>query len=246
MPAGRLFGIRLWLHWSWFLVLGLVIWIATADLATLYPDLGPVERLLMGSITGTAFFGCLAIHESAHAVVARRFGVHVDGITLFLFGGVAEIRGELPTPAMEFAVALAGPATSLVLAGLCGLGSIWVGGLGWTGAEGVLLTLAMVNTGVAVFNLVPGLPLDGGRLLRSVLWRTFGRFDRATKVASGAGKLLGGSLFAAGTILALTGSPRGVWYLPMGVFLWLLARASGRASAPGGVARLALEDREGN
>ncbi len=135
------------------------------------PGLPVVERLSMAAITGVAFFGCLAVHEVAHAVVARRFGVRVKSITLFLFGGVAEIEGELPTPGSEFAVALAGPATSVAIGSVLALAAGIAERLAWTGAAGVLFTLALVNLGVAVFNLVPGLPLDGGRILRAAIWR---------------------------------------------------------------------------
>ena len=167
LRIGSLVGVPLWIHVSWFAVLVLVVWTVTVEFGDVLPGLPIVERLAMGAITGLAFFGCLAVHEVAHAVVARRFGVRVKSITLFLFGGVAEIDGELPTPGSEFAVALAGPATSVAIGSVLALGAGLAERLGWTGAEAVLLTLALVNLGVAVFNLVPGLPLDGGRISAS-------------------------------------------------------------------------------
>ena len=112
LRVGSLAGIPLWIHVSWFAVLGLVVWSVTEEFGAALPELPLTERLAMASVTGIAFFACLAVHEVAHAVVARRFSVRVRGITLFLLGGVAEIEGELPTPGSEFAVALAGPATS--------------------------------------------------------------------------------------------------------------------------------------
>ena len=245
IPAGRVLGIRLWLHWSWFVVLGLVVYLTTVDFGAFYPRMPVGERLVMGIITGHAFFACLAAHELAHAVVARRFGVRVRGITLFLFGGVAEIDGDLPTPATEFAVALVGPATSVALGSIFGMLSVVAGNAGWAGAEGVLLTLALVNLGVTLFNLVPGLPLDGGRLLRAGIWRTTGDFIRATRVAAAGGKILAVILAVSGTALGLTGTPQALWYVPMGVFLWTLARAAGRAGAPRQSVALALDRREG-
>lgn len=245
IPAGRVLGIRLWLHWSWFVVLGLVVYLTTVDFGAFYPRIPVGERLAMGIVTGHAFFACLAAHELAHAVVARRFGVRIRGITLFLFGGVAEIEGELPTPATEFAVALIGPATSVALGSVFGLLSVVARDAGWAGAEGVLLTLALVNLGVTVFNLVPGLPLDGGRLLRAGIWRATGDFAKATRVAAAGGKILAVVLAVSGAALAITGTPQALWYLPMGVFLWTLARAAGRVRAPREAVPLALNGREG-
>ena len=243
LRVGRLLGIPLWIHVSWFAVLGLVVWSVTDEFGAAFPRLPLVERLAMASITGVAFFACLAVHEVAHAVVARRFGVRVRGITLFLLGGVAEIEGELPSPGSEFAVALAGPATSVAIASVLALGSRWADGLGWTGAEGVLFTLSVVNLGVAVFNLIPGLPLDGGRILRAAIWRRTGSFARATRVAAVGGRVVAVSLAAIGIGIGLAGQPVGLWYVPMGAFIWFLARASGRAAPPveGGALALTRE-----
>ena len=230
--VGSLLGVPLWIHGSWFLVLGLAVWAVTAQFGAALPELPIAERAAMALVTGLGFFGCLAIHEVAHAVFARRFGVEVRGITLFLLGGVAEIDGELPTPGAEFAVALAGPATSIAIGSACMLASTWLGGRGWTAAEAVTFTLAVVNLGVALFNLVPGLPLDGGRLLRAAIWRRTGSFARGTRVASVAGRVVAATLASAAIVSAVRGEPAGLWYLPMGAFIWLLARASGRASGP--------------
>jgi Zn-dependent protease len=240
LRAGRLLGIPLWIHASWFVVLGLVVWSVTVEFGAAQPDLPLAERSTMAVLTGVAFFACLAVHEVAHAVVARRFGVVVKGITLFLLGGVAEIEGELPSPGSEFAVALAGPATSVVLGSVFAFGSAWADRLGWAGAEGVLFTLAAVNLGVAVFNLIPGLPLDGGRILRAAIWRRTGSFVRATRVAALGGRIVAGLLVAVGLVALVTGHPEGLWYVPMGAFIWFLARASGRAVPPSQGSTLAL------
>ena len=244
LRVGSLAGIPLWIHASWFAVLGLVVWSVTDEYGAALPELPLVERLAMALVTGLAFFACLAAHEVAHAVVARRFAVRVRGITLFLLGGVAEIEGELPSPGSEFAVALAGPAVSVAIASVFALSSRWARGLGWTGPEGVLFTLSVVNLGVAIFNLVPGLPLDGGRILRAAIWRWTGSFTRATKVAAVGGRVVAGMLVAIGIGVSLAGDPAALWYLPMGIFIWFLARASGRAAPPARNAALALT-REG-
>jgi Zn-dependent protease len=244
IPVGTVAGIRLWVHASWFLVLGLVMWVTTVQFGEVYPGIGVAERAAMGAITGVAFFACLTAHEVSHSLVARRFGITVKGITLFLFGGVAEIDGEVPTPAREFAVALVGPATSLAIGSLAGLLATAAGAMGWAGAEGVLFTLAVVNLGVAVFNLIPGLPLDGGRILRAGLWRATGSFETATRVAAGGGRVLAVVLVALGIVSAVAGDTIGLWYVPMGAFLWLLARSACSARAPGATAALALDRRE--
>lgn len=243
LRVGSLLGIPLWIHVSWFGVLGLVVWSVTVEFGAALPELPLVERSVMALLTGVAFFACLALHEVAHAVVARRFGVRVRGITLFLLGGVAEIEGELPSPGSEFAVAFAGPATSVCIASALGLGAGWADRIGWTGAEGVLFTLAVVNLGVAVFNMVPGLPLDGGRILRAAIWRRTGSFVRATRVAAVGGRVVAASLVAIGIGVSLAGDPVALWYVPMGVFIWFLARASGRAAPPveGGALALTRE-----
>jgi Zn-dependent protease len=243
LRAGRLLGIPLWIHVSWFAVFGLVVWSVTEEFGAALPELPLAERLAMASFTGVAFFACLAVHEIAHAVVARRFGVRVRGITLFLLGGVAEIEGELPSPGSEFAVALAGPATSIAIASTLALGSRGADRLGWTGAEGVLFTLSVVNLGMALFNMIPGLPLDGGRILRAAIWRRTGSFVRGTRVAAVGGRVVAGSLVAIGIGVTVAGDPAALWYVPMGVFIWFLARASSRATPPveGGALALTRE-----
>jgi Zn-dependent protease len=241
ISAGRLLGIRLYLHASWFLVLALVVWATTSEFAIAYPGLPDLERLAMAVITGLSFFACLAIHEVAHAVVARRFGIHVRGITLFLFGGVAEIEGEVPSPSHEFAVALVGPATSVMLGSIFALMGELASGLRWTGAEGVFFTLSAVNLGVALFNLIPGLPLDGGRLLRAGIWRVTGSFILGTRVAALGGRLVALMLAGVGILASMRGNAAGLWYVPMGAFIWFLARASGRSAPPVGSGALALE-----
>lgn len=239
IPVGRVFGIRLGLHVSWFLVFGLVAWATTGAFGEAYPELPAAERTAMGIVAGLAFFACLVAHEIAHALAARRFGIAVRGITLFMFGGVAEIEGEVPSPAREFAVALIGPATSIALGGAFALVAEAAGS--WPAVEGVLFTLALVNLGVAVFNLVPGLPLDGGRLLRAGLWRLTGSYQKATRVAAGGGKVVAVGLALLGAGLAIfADDPFGLWYVPMGAFLWLLARASVRGPAAAAGSTLGL------
>jgi Zn-dependent protease len=245
LPIGRIFGIQLYLHGTWFVVLALVVWASARVFAQAYPGLPAAERSAMAIVTGPVFFACLALHEVSHAVVARRFGIAVHGITLFLFGGVAEIDGEVPSPGREFAVALVGPATSVALASLFALAAMGATALHRAGAEGVLLTLAAVNLGVAVFNLIPGLPLDGGRLLRAGVWGWTGDFTRATRIAAVGGQILAVCLAVLGAVVVLTGDLAGLWYVPLGAFVWFLARRSALARVPVPMGALALP-REGD
>jgi Zn-dependent protease len=175
----RLLGIPISVDASWFVILALL----TLSIATDFPGLtrayfpeeaarlGPAAYWVMGLVTALAFFGCILLHELGHAVVARARGMPIRGITLFLFGGVAEIGDEPPTAATEFLMAVAGPAVSLVLALGCGaLAAVGHAG-GWPAPVVVVLGyLAAINGMVLVFNLVPAFPLDGGRVLRSILW----------------------------------------------------------------------------
>lgn len=232
LRVARILGIPIWVHGSWFVVLGLTVYAMTAAFGDVLPKLPIAERLVMATITGFAFFACLCVHEVAHAVVARRFGVRVRGITLFLLGGVAEIQGELPSPGAEFAVALVGPAASVAIGSVLALAAGWAGALGLEAVETMLFTLALVNLGVALFNLIPGLPLDGGRILRSAIWRRTGSFARATAAASLGGRIVAAVLVAVGIVGAVRGELTGLWYVPMGAFIWFLARASARALPP--------------
>ncbi|MEX2275205.1 MAG: site-2 protease family protein [Actinomycetota bacterium] len=229
IPVGRLLGLQLWLHPSWFPVLVAVALLTASEYRTLVPGTSTTARVAMGAVTAVAFFACLVVHEVSHSIVARRFGIRVRGITLFLFGGVAEIRGEVPHPGQEFAVALVGPLTSIALGAIFGVLAAGADALVWDQIAGVLFTLALVNLGVAVFNLIPGLPLDGGRLLRAVIWRRTGDRDRATSIASGIGKGLGIVLALSGVGMGIFGNLVGLWYVLVGVFLALLAARSRHA-----------------
>src|ERR671936_613390 len=236
VPLGRIAGIRFGLHASWFLVFAFVVWATGSGFASIYPGMGGLERVAIAVTIALAFFAWLAAHEFDHALVSRRLGIRVRGITLFLFGGVAEIEGEIDRPGAEFAVALGGPAVSLVLASLFGLVAVAASDRGWRAVEAGFGALTL-------FNLVPGLPLDGGRLLRAAVWRLSGDRRRATRIAAGGGRIVAVALALLGFALALRGDPAGLWYVPMGAFLWVLAGSSARA-VPAPQAALALP-REG-
>jgi Zn-dependent protease/CBS domain-containing protein len=186
-----------------------------------YPGLPTEAYLLMGTAGTLLFFASVLAHELAHAVTARRRNIPVDGITLFIFGGMAHMRSEFERPGDEFVVAGVGPLSSfLIAAGFYGVA--WLGAeAGWTVAVvGVALYLALINTVLAVFNLLPGFPLDGGRMLRAIVWRWTGDLTRATKVAGTGGKLLGFALMALGVLQMFGGNLiGGLWSIVIGWFL---------------------------
>ncbi len=237
LPVGRVLGIPLWLHWSWFLTLALV----TAVLAVRYfpgrlPEASRPELWLYGLMAALGFFGSVLLHEVSHTVTARRFGLAVTGITLHAFGGLAHLEREPDSPRVDFLAALVGPLTSFVIATVC-----WGAQAAGTAAPGpraMLAYLAAVNWAVGIFNLVPGLPLDGGRLLRAVLWRWRGNRARATWRASQLGAVFG-SIVAASGALSLVGGELigGAWLILVGLLLALAARAD----FPPGAGRHALE-----
>ena len=170
--VGNLFGIPFYVHPSWFLVVALVTWTYGTGLAEEFPSLGAALPWVLGLMAALLLFASVLAHELGHSLVAIRQGIGVKSITLFLFGGLANLEKESETPADAFWVAIAGPLVSLVLFGL--LTAIGIG-TGVSGALAVLLgLLASVNLALALFNLIPGLPLDGGNILKALVWGVHG------------------------------------------------------------------------
>lgn len=181
----RLAGFDIKVDASWLLIAGLIVWsLATGYFAQTTPALSADWRLLLATLAMLGLFASLIFHELAHALVARQFGVGTTGITLFLFGGVAELESEPKTPASEFKIAVVGPLASLFLAL-----SFWVAThvtqelFGWTVAAAVFSYLAVVNLALALFNMVPAFPLDGGRVFRALLWSRARDLMQATRQA---------------------------------------------------------------
>lgn len=225
----RFLGIPIRLDLSWLLVLLLV----TGSLAQGYyperlPGLESGRYWALGLATALAFFGCILLHEMGHALAARRLGMKIDGITLFLFGGVAELGGEPPSAGAEFLMAAAGPAVSAVLAAgfrlLAGFGE----SQGWPPAAVVFCHyLGVINALVLAFNLVPAFPLDGGRVLRSALWGWTGNLRRATRWATALGQGFAWLLIFVGVLDFLNGDVlNGVWLGIIGMFLNQAARGT--------------------
>ena len=230
VPLGRVAGIPVAAHWTVLVVvvlLGQVL--ALSVLPTLAPGQPPWAYWSAGAVGAVALIGALLAHELAHAVVARRTGVGVRRITLWLLGGVSELDGRPTEPATEVRVALAGPATSLALgvvlgalagaADVAGASRLVVATLSW---------LATMNVVLGVFNLLPGTPLDGGRVLHGLLWRRTGDPAKATRITSNAGRFLGALLAGVGVLMAVAGRFDGLWLVLVGWFLAGSAAFEGR------------------
>ena len=223
-----IFGFAVRLDPSWFIMAAL--W--TSSLATqLFPaSIGGLPRFVywgMGVAGTLGLFASVVVHELAHSLVARRFGIGMRGITLFIFGGVAEMGGEPPSPKAEFLVAAAGPVMSFAI-GLAGLGLSALGRLGaWPATPmAVLGYLAWANLVLALFNMVPAFPLDGGRILRSILWRWKGSLRWATLVCSRIGTGFGFLLIAGGLLLVIQGNWSGLYLFLLGLFVRNAAQTS--------------------
>lgn len=225
-----MFGIPLEIDASWLFVFFLV----AATLTTSYfpaalPDQVPTVYVALGLVTAIAFFASLVLHELAHSLVARAGGLRVSRVTLFVFGGISQLEDEPKSPGSEFVMAVAGPLTSLLIGVAC-WGLTVAGGL--AGAPEWALVpfdyLAIINVALAVFNLLPGFPLDGGRVLRSILWAATGDLMKATKWASRAGQGLGTALIAVAVFGVLNGTFDFVWLAVMGWFMSTLAAGAYR------------------
>lgn len=221
---GRIAGIRIGFNWSWFVVFGLVVWMLAVNVfPAREPGLGGEIYVLMAAIGAVLFFVSLLAHELGHALQAKREGMEIEGITLWLLGGVAKFRGVWPTAGAEFRIAIAGPAVSFVLGAGFMLAAIF---MPLPDAVAVVAAwLGFVNLLLLFFNLLPALPLDGGRLFRSFLWRVTGDFGRSTRVSALIGQAFGYLLIAAGVYLLIgQRSFGGIWFAIVG---WFLVGAAG-------------------
>lgn len=225
----RIQGIAIEIHLSWVLILGLVSW-TLAD--TVFPDQysgwSTGAYWATGVVAALLLFVAVLTHELAHAVIAIRRGVPVPRITLFVFGGVSEMAKQPETARAEFAIAAVGPATSFVIAAIAGALTLTLGGTNEK-FEAIVGYLATINVLLGVFNLLPAFPLDGGRVLRSILWGRGHNLRRATETAAKVGELFGYSLMGVGVLFVLSGFlVNGIWFGFIGWFL--LNAARGEAS----------------
>jgi Zn-dependent protease len=218
IQIARVIGIPIYLHFSWLIIFGLIVWtLSTGYFPARYPNLPASSNWANGLVASLLFFVSILLHELGHAAVALRSGLRTRSITLFIFGGVAHLDRDPEDGRAEFWMAAAGPVVSLVLAGffyVCA-GLPFMG----PGAAAVARYLALINLILALFNLVPAFPMDGGRLLRGVLWESLGK-ARATRIASGAGTFFAFFLMFAGVFSLLRGDALGgVWYILIGWFI---------------------------
>jgi len=228
ISLGRIAGIKVGVNASVFLIVAiLVAGLATGQLPAAFPGRSVVGYVIAALIAALLFLASLLAHELAHSVVARRNGIEVESIVLWLLGGVAQLRGEAKTPGADFRIAIVGPLTSFALAIVFGLAA---GGVAWLGTAGlpfgVLAYLAATNAMLAVFNLIPAAPLDGGRVLRAALWHWRGNRHTAAVTAARVGRILGFVLIALGVLQLVTGlGLGGIWLALIGWFIVSAATA---------------------
>ncbi|MFN6537870.1 MAG: site-2 protease family protein [Nostoc sp. EkiNYC01] len=216
--VGNLFGIPFYIHPSWFLVLGLVSWSYSSGLAAQFPQLSVGLALLLGLMTALMLFASVVAHELGHSFVAIRQGIDVKSITLFIFGGLASLEKESKTPGEAFWVAIAGPLVSLLLFGIFTAIGVTTSISGPLAA--ILGVLAAVNLALALFNLIPGLPLDGGNILKAIVWKITGNPYKGVTFASGVGQIFGWVAVLSGILpLVFFGSFGNIWNLLVGFFL---------------------------
>ena len=223
---GKLFGIQFRLHYTWFIIFILI------TVSLVYPDWSSPLYWAMGIVTSLLFFASILAHELAHSLVGRANNIPIKSITLFIFGGVAQMTREARSAGAELKMAAAGPACSLVLAGLFYLVYLFIQDAVAPVAD-MAFWLFFINAALAVFNLIPGFPLDGGRVFRSILWKVTGNYERSTRIATRVGQGMG-YLFILGGILIVFLQPfglswfNGLWLAFIGWFLSNVASASYR------------------
>jgi len=226
--VGRIFDIQFRLHYTWFIIFVLVtVSLSWQLFPSLYPGWSGLTYWLIGIVTSLLFFASVVAHELSHSLVARFYGIPVSSITLFIFGGVAQITREAARPGVEFKMAVAGPVCSLVIGGLSAL--LWLITRDVIEPVAALaFWLAQINVVLALFNLIPGFPLDGGRVFRSLMWRLTGNYRRSTQIAVRVGQGVGYLFMLVGILVALL-RPFGMdWFsgLWLAFIGWFLANAA--------------------
>lgn len=219
LKLGYIWGIPISLHLSWFLIFALLTWsLSTGYFPTEYPQLAGMTHVILGVVTGILFFASVLAHELGHAYLALRNKIPVKSITLFIFGGVAQIGQEPQSPGVEFRIAIAGPLVSLGLAVLFGATFLLDQAIPYLAAPS--LYLMRINLILALFNMIPGFPLDGGRVLRAIVWRFTNSFQRATQIASLSGQAVAFGFIGLGIFTIFSGQFfNGVWLVFIGWFL---------------------------
>jgi Zn-dependent protease/predicted transcriptional regulator len=230
LKIGKIFGIPIFLHTSWFLIFLLNAYLTATSFGATNPNQSQIQNWSLGTLTSLLFFASVLFHELAHSVVAKHYRIPVASITLFFFGGVARISREPERPGQEFLIAIAGPVSSYFLAGSFLL-------LGFLSPQAsavrvVATTLGVINAYLATFNLLPGFPMDGGRILRSIIWGITKNYTRSTRIAARGGQVVAFCMMGFGVFTAIQayksgGDPMdGLWYVLIGWFVLGMARQS--------------------
>jgi len=247
IQIGRIYGIPIFLHTSWFIIFGLIAFSFVSEFDALQLNI-PTSRLWgLGLMTSLLFFGSLVFHEMAHSVVAKFYKIPVVSITLFVFGGISRIAREPARALEEFNIAVAGPLSSFFLAGC-----FWLVAR-QAGSNAILSTLAgslaWINFSLALFNLIPGFPLDGGHILRAMVWGFNKDQARATRIAARSGQVIAYGMIAAGAVVAIAnyaplgGPVGGLWLAFIGWFILSAAKQSqAQAEARGALEGLRVAD----
>ncbi|MCH7835350.1 MAG: site-2 protease family protein [Chloroflexi bacterium] len=226
----RIFGIDILVHWSWLAIFVLLTWwLSQGFFDDQFEDWTGRERWAAALIASLAFFTSILLHELAHSLVAKREGLPVKSITLFIFGGVSALGAEPENPGQEFRVAIVGPLVSFLLAGAFGVAALvaHLSGVGDRPPAAVVFYLAIINAALGVFNMLPGYPLDGGRVLRAGLWARGRNLLTATRRASLVGSFLAFGLIALGVVFILAESYiQGTWFIVIGWFLRTVSESS--------------------
>lgn len=226
LVIGKIKGIEIEINISWLVIFALLTYmLATSYFPVNYPEWNETVNWVLATVMALMFFSSVLLHELSHSLVSIRQGLIVKKITLFIFGGMAQIEKEVDDPVKELKIAIAGPAMSIVLAGIFFL---FANVLAAAGAQAYFIVpftyLATVNIILAIFNMVPAFPLDGGRVLRAIIWKVKGDMQQATKIASSLGSFFGYFLIFNGVFLALAGNLfNGLWFLFIG---WFITQAS--------------------
>ncbi|MEX0800262.1 MAG: site-2 protease family protein [Dehalococcoidia bacterium] len=219
----RVYGIDVLVHWSWFAIFALLTWwLAQGFFDDEYGGWTTAQRWAAAVVASLAFFTSVLLHELAHSLVAKREGLPVKSITLFIFGGVSALGAEPETPGQEFRVAIVGPLVSFILAAVFGIAAVvtFAYDVDDSPPAAVAFYLAVINAAVGVFNMLPGYPLDGGRVLRAALWARGRDLILATRRASLAGSFIAFGLIALGVVSILAGNfIGGAWFIVIGWFL---------------------------
>lgn len=231
IKLGRIFGVEIGLHYSWFIIALLITFSLAGQFQEHNPDWSDGLRWGVSIVTAVLFFAAIVIHELSHAIVAKLRGLPVRSITLFALGGVAQIEKEAADAKTEFWMGIIGPITSFVIGVVCLAITV---ALGWTPPEfpqrplpAMLMWLGVINIGLAIFNMIPGFPLDGGRVLRGIVWWITGNAVRATRIAARVGQVIAFVMILYGLMQFFRGAGfNGLWMAFIGWFLLSASRES--------------------